>query len=117
LTIALKRTWLPPLESGTLTSQLYPRESIHRHCDPSRAQSPDRDPDHALRHRGQAVANRDSSACGEPSTRVPDDRDEHLELPVEEVLRRGRPRPPHDEMVIEDLGEEEGAAFLAAVES
>jgi hypothetical protein len=49
--------------------------------------------------------------------RVPDDRDEHLELPVEEVLRRGRPRPPHDEMVIEDLGEEEGAAFLAAVES
>ena len=41
---------------------------------------------------------------------------EHLELPVEELLRRARPLPPHDEMVIEDLGEEEGAAFLAAVE-
>lgn len=32
-------------------------------------------------------------------------------------MRRARPLPPHDEMVIEDLSEEEGAAFLAAVES
>ena len=40
-----------------------------------------------------------------------------LELPVEELLRRARPLPPHDEMVIDDLSEEEGAAFLAAVES
>lgn len=37
--------------------------------------------------------------------------------PVEELLRPARPLPPHDEMVIEDLSEEEGAAFLAAVES
>jgi hypothetical protein len=44
-------------------------------------------------------------------------REEHLELPVEELLRRARPLPPHDEMVIEDLTEEEGAAFVAAVES
>lgn len=39
-----------------------------------------------------------------------------LELPVEELLRRARPLPPHDEMVIEDLTQEEGAAFLAALE-
>jgi hypothetical protein len=43
--------------------------------------------------------------------------DSHLELPVEELLRRARPLPPHDEMVIEDLSEEEGAAFLAAIDS
>ncbi|HEY7960348.1 MAG TPA: hypothetical protein VID29_00365 [Solirubrobacteraceae bacterium] len=42
---------------------------------------------------------------------------EHLELPVEELLRRVRPLPDHDEMVIEDLGKEEGEAFLAAVQS
>jgi hypothetical protein len=42
---------------------------------------------------------------------------QHLELPVEELLRRARPLPPRDEMVIEDLTEEEGAAFLAAVDS
>jgi hypothetical protein len=40
-----------------------------------------------------------------------------LELPIEELLRRARPLPPHDEMVIEDLTEEEGVAFLEAVES
>ncbi|HSS61272.1 MAG TPA: hypothetical protein VLK30_07435 [Candidatus Limnocylindrales bacterium] len=51
------------------------------------------------------------------STHAPDSREEHLELPVEELLRRARPLPPHDEMVIEDLSEEEGVAFLAAVES
>jgi hypothetical protein len=51
------------------------------------------------------------------STHVPDNRGEHLELPVEKLLRRARPLPPHDEMVIEDLSEEEGAAFLAALES
>lgn len=43
--------------------------------------------------------------------------EKHLELPVEELLRRARPLPPHDEMVIEDLTEEDGAAFLAAVDS
>ena len=51
------------------------------------------------------------------STQAPDNREEHLELAVEELLRRARPLPPHDQMVIEDLSEEEGAAFLAAVES
>lgn len=40
-----------------------------------------------------------------------------LELPVEELLRRARPLPPHDEMVIDDLSEDEGAAFLAALEA
>ena len=42
---------------------------------------------------------------------------ESLELPVEELLRRGRPLPPHEEMVIDDLTEEEGAAFLSALEA
>jgi hypothetical protein len=42
---------------------------------------------------------------------------ESLELPVEELLRRARPLPPHDDMVIDDLTEEEGAAFLAALEA
>jgi hypothetical protein len=40
-----------------------------------------------------------------------------LELPVEELLRRARPLPDHDEMVIEDLTVEEGEAFLAAIGS
>jgi hypothetical protein len=51
------------------------------------------------------------------STHGPNNPQEHLELSVEELLRRARPLRPHDEMVIEDLTEEEGAAFLAAVES
>ena len=40
---------------------------------------------------------------------------ESLELPVEEVLRRGRPHLPYGEQVIEDLSPEEADAFLAAV--
>lgn len=40
---------------------------------------------------------------------------ESLELPVEELLRRGRPHPPYGEDVIEDLSPEEAEAFLAAV--
>lgn len=40
---------------------------------------------------------------------------ESLELPVDELLKRARPLPPHDEMVIDDLTAEEGEAFLAAV--
>lgn len=40
-----------------------------------------------------------------------------LELPVEELIRRARPLPPHEEMVIEDLSEQEGVAFLAALEA
>jgi hypothetical protein len=42
---------------------------------------------------------------------------EHSELPVGELLRRARPLPDHDEMVIEGLSVEEGEAFLAAVRS
>ena len=56
--------------------------------------------------------------CGSVSIDREDIREgQHLELPVEELLRRARPLPPHDEMVIEDLSQEEGAAFLAAVRS
>jgi hypothetical protein len=40
---------------------------------------------------------------------------ESLELPVEELLRRARPLPSYDEMVIDDLTPEEAEAFLAAV--
>lgn len=40
----------------------------------------------------------------------------HLELTVEDLLRRARPLPPHDVMVIDDLDDEEGMAFLAALE-
>ncbi len=40
-----------------------------------------------------------------------------LELPVEELLRRARPLPPYEEMVIDDLTPEEAEAFLAAVQS
>jgi hypothetical protein len=43
--------------------------------------------------------------------------EQHLELPVEELLRRARPLPAHDDMVIEDLSAEEGEAFVRAVES
>lgn len=46
-----------------------------------------------------------------------DSEERDLELPVEELLRRARPLPPHEEMVIDDLSEEEGAAFLDAVKS
>jgi hypothetical protein len=43
--------------------------------------------------------------------------EQHLELTVEEFLRRARPLPPHNDMVIEDLSAEEGEAFVLAVES
>lgn len=39
-----------------------------------------------------------------------------LELPVEELFRRARPLPPHEDMVIDDLDDDEGAAFLAVLE-
>jgi hypothetical protein len=38
-----------------------------------------------------------------------------MELPVEKLLRRARPLPPHEEMVIDDLTPEEGEAFLEAI--
>lgn len=34
-----------------------------------------------------------------------------------ELLRRARPLPSRDEMVIDDVTDEEGAAFLAALEA
>jgi hypothetical protein len=40
----------------------------------------------------------------------------HLELSVEELLRRARPLPPHEALVIDDIDEVEGRAFLAAVD-
>ena len=41
--------------------------------------------------------------------------EQSLELPVDVLLSRARPLPPHDEMVIEDLSPDEGAEFLAAL--
>ncbi len=40
-----------------------------------------------------------------------------LELPVEELLLRARPRPPHVDMLIDDLDEDDGMEFLAALRS
>lgn len=40
----------------------------------------------------------------------------HLELPVDEQLRRARPLPSHAALLIEGVDEEEGRAFLAAVD-
>ncbi len=40
---------------------------------------------------------------------------EHLERSVEELLRRARPLPPHEEMLIDGVDEAEGQAFLAAI--
>ena len=44
-------------------------------------------------------------------------RGESLEFPVGELLRRARPLPPHEKMLIDDLTEEEGAAFLETLEA
>lgn len=44
-------------------------------------------------------------------------RSANLELPVEELLKRARPLPPLEEMVIDDISEEEGEAFLATLRS
>ncbi len=41
---------------------------------------------------------------------------ENRELPVEELLRRARPLPPHADMVIEGVDVDEGRAFLTAIE-
>ena len=43
--------------------------------------------------------------------------EKHHELPVEELFRRAQPLPPPEEMAIDDLSDEEGAAFLAAIRS
>jgi hypothetical protein len=39
-----------------------------------------------------------------------------LELPVGELLRRGHPFPPHEEMIIEGLTDDEEEAFLRALQ-
>jgi hypothetical protein len=46
----------------------------------------------------------------------PEDEPKHLELAVDELRRRAQPLPPHDVLVIDDVDEEEGRAFLAAVD-
>lgn len=38
-----------------------------------------------------------------------------LEVPVAELMRRARPLPSPEDMVIDDLDEVEGDAFLAAL--
>ena len=48
---------------------------------------------------------------------VPVRHTESLELPVEELLRRARPLPPLEDMVIDDLTDEEAEEFLAALRS
>lgn len=42
--------------------------------------------------------------------------DDHLELEAEELLRRTRPLPPYEAMLIAGVDEEEGRAFLADLE-
>ncbi len=49
------------------------------------------------------------------STQSDQSEPESLELPVEELLRRARPLPTHEEMLLDDVDEEEGQAFLAAI--
>ncbi len=63
-----------------------------------------------IRH---VVPRLDSEMSTEP---LPPRHDDSLELSVEELLRRARPLPSHQEMMIDDLSGDEGAAFLAALE-
>jgi len=39
----------------------------------------------------------------------------HLEEPVDEVLRKARPYPPRDELLLDDLTDDEDAAFWEAI--
>lgn len=76
----------------------------------------------AANKRSDAVLDAKRKATGTLGTEmsndpVPVEHVEHLELPVEELLRRGRPFPPREEMVIDDLTPEEGEALLEAVRS
>jgi hypothetical protein len=57
----------------------------------------------------RTLANEMSTPRPEPTP------NESLELPVEELLRRGRPHLPYGEQVIDDLTPEEAEAFLDAV--
>ncbi len=58
---------------------------------------------------GRTLASEMSASHAEPNPT------EDPELPVEELLRRARPLPSHEERVIDDLTTEEADAFLAAV--
>ncbi len=40
---------------------------------------------------------------------------EHLELPVDEVLRKAQPYPPRDELLIADLTDEEEVTFWESI--
>lgn len=51
------------------------------------------------------------------SDAMPTRHTESLELSVAELLRRARPLPPLEEMVIDDLTDEEREAFLVALRS
>jgi len=51
----------------------------------------------------------------EPETRRPASYGPSLERSREEVLAAARPLPPHEEMIIEDLTEDEERLFLNAI--
>ena len=67
--------------------------------------------------RGASGRPAEGRTLADVSTHPADGSEPHHELPVEELLLRARPLPSHEEMVIDDLSEDEGAAFLAAIES
>jgi hypothetical protein len=51
----------------------------------------------------------------EPEARDPASKGASLERSREEVLAAARPLPPHEEMLIEDLTDEEERIFLEAI--
>jgi hypothetical protein len=51
----------------------------------------------------------------EPEARRPASRGASLERSREEVLAAARPLPPHEEMLIEDLTDEEDRIFVEAI--
>lgn len=51
----------------------------------------------------------------EPEPRKPASKGASLERSREEVLAAARPLPPHEEMLIEDLTDEEDRIFVAAI--
>jgi hypothetical protein len=68
-----------------------------------------------IRRFGRLRAN---TLIGEMSTPDPaPQHSQHLELPVEELLRRATIHPPYGEQVIGDLTSEEASAFLDTVSS
>ena len=84
-------------------------EDLRRRALADRAQAPRRDDATAARVRHFGVGM--STQPNDDDRRI----GHHLELPVEEGLRRAKPLPPRDEMVIEGLTDQEEAAFWAAI--